>query len=234
MDLKEIIAPTTKELFINEIETRILSGELQAGDRLPTEREMEMKMKVSRTSINSGLAELERNGFVKIVPRKGVFVNDYMKDGNINTIVSLVNFHGGRLDSKIFKSLLEFRMNFDTEIAFLAAKNRKDEHIDDLKRITEKIKSSTNIKELAQLEFEFNRKINIATDNLIYLLFWNSFEKLMVLFNEIIYQDNFETAFIYHDELISAIKAKKPEEASNLMRKIRTIHQKAIEEKYYT
>ena len=55
VELKEIVAPTMKELFIKEIENKIISGEWPIGMKLPSEREMEIKMKVSRTIINTGL-----------------------------------------------------------------------------------------------------------------------------------------------------------------------------------
>ena len=40
MAFREIVAPTVKELFIQQLEGMILSGELRPGDRLPTEREL--------------------------------------------------------------------------------------------------------------------------------------------------------------------------------------------------
>ncbi|MDL2233473.1 GntR family transcriptional regulator [Ruminococcaceae bacterium OttesenSCG-928-L11] len=43
MPFKEIQAPSLKALFIREVEGVILSGELQIGDKLPTERELAEK-----------------------------------------------------------------------------------------------------------------------------------------------------------------------------------------------
>ena len=49
MAFREIVAPTVKELFVQQLEGMILSGELRPGDRLPTERELADEMKIRST-----------------------------------------------------------------------------------------------------------------------------------------------------------------------------------------
>ena len=72
MAFHEIVAPTVKALFIQQIEGMILSGELRPGDRLPTERELADEMKISKTVVHEGLRELHRLGFSRcIIPRQG-------------------------------------------------------------------------------------------------------------------------------------------------------------------
>ena len=55
MAFREIVAPTVKELFVQQLEGMILSGELRPGDRLPTERELADEMKISKTVVHEGL-----------------------------------------------------------------------------------------------------------------------------------------------------------------------------------
>ena len=57
------------ELFVQQIENMILSGELAIGEQLPPARELSVKMGVSRTVISAGLVELEKLGFVEIRTR---------------------------------------------------------------------------------------------------------------------------------------------------------------------
>lgn len=77
MVFREIVAPTVKELFVQQLECMILSGELRPGDRLPTERELADEMKISKTVVHEGLQELHRLGFLDIASRRGVTVADY-------------------------------------------------------------------------------------------------------------------------------------------------------------
>ena len=66
--------PTIKEVFINKMESMILSGELPVGEKLPSERAMAEEMNISKTAVHDGLKDLERFGFVKSVPKQGTFV----------------------------------------------------------------------------------------------------------------------------------------------------------------
>ena len=79
MVFREIVAPTVKELFVQQLEGMILSGELRPGDRLPTERELADEMKISKTVVHEGLRELHRLGFLDIASRRGVTVADYAR-----------------------------------------------------------------------------------------------------------------------------------------------------------
>lgn len=68
-----------KANFINAMQAKILSGELKPGDRLPPERELAQQMGISRGSVNQGILDMERMGFLRIVPRKGTFVAEYVR-----------------------------------------------------------------------------------------------------------------------------------------------------------
>ena len=72
MTFKRIDAPSIKELFLSQLEEMILSGELEPGDRLPTERELADAMGISKTIVHEGIRELARTGFLDVASRKGV------------------------------------------------------------------------------------------------------------------------------------------------------------------
>lgn len=217
MSLRKIVPPTMKELFIKEIEGKILSGEWKIGDRLPTEREMAKKTNVSRTVINSGLYELAQNGFVEIIPRKGVFVGDYIRNGQLNTLLSIINFNGGKFDKKTFDSLTSYRIHFDCECAYLAAQNRTDDDLKLMRSIYKKALETTDNTEIFQLKFEFLHAIYCATGNNIYPLVCNSFKKLCITFNEIIYRIFGCEPITYMSKLIDAIEKKEVDEARRIM-----------------
>lgn len=83
MNFEQLYAPSLKELFVQKLQSMILSGELSMGERLPSERELCQQMGVSRAVVNSGITELARQGFLEVRPRQGAFVADYRRDGNI-------------------------------------------------------------------------------------------------------------------------------------------------------
>ena len=103
MEFKGIISPTLKELFIEEIETQILSGTLAIGEKLPPEREIAQKMQISRSVVNDGIVEMAKKGFLTIIPRQGTYVADFKKYATADILVSILissinytqNFLGG-------------------------------------------------------------------------------------------------------------------------------------------
>lgn len=218
MELKEIVAPTMKELFKNELIRQILSGECKIDDRLPTEREMERKMKVSRTVINSALSELSKLGFVKIVPRHGVFVNDYIRNGNVETLIAIMKFNGGKLDRKTFDSFTDYRLHNECECAFLAACNRSNEDLVILRNLYEAILASEDVLEVSQLKLDFHHAIYCATGNRIYPLVFNSFNKFAFTFNEVLFRNlGCHSAGRDLPELLDAIENKDAEKARSVM-----------------
>lgn len=221
MELKEIVAPTMKELFKNELIRQILSGECQIGDKLPTEREMEEKMKVSRTVINSALSDLSRIGFVKIIPRKGVFVEDYIRHGNIDTLISLMTFNGGKIDRRTFDAFTSYRLHNECECAYLAAINRSDKDLKILHDLYNKICHSNDVSEVSQLKLDFHHTIYCATGNSIYPLMFNSFNKFAFTFNEVLFRNlGCESASRDLLLLIDAIAEQRANDAKNIMKRL--------------
>ena len=56
------------------LRTRILSGELMPGEKLPIEIDFARELKVSRGTLRSALLRLEKESLIKRIPRKGTFV----------------------------------------------------------------------------------------------------------------------------------------------------------------
>lgn len=183
---KEIVAPSMKELFVQSIEHLILSEELPIGTKLPTERELAIKMKVSRSIVNLGLNELERKGFIEIIPRQGTYVADYIRKGKLDTLMSIVNYNGGQLNHHLFNSIMEFRIINEGEVAYLAAKNRTDSDLENMEILYEKILDATasktaSSKAISQVIFDFHHAIFCATGNTIFPLVFNAFENIYLV-----------------------------------------------------
>ena len=104
MLFKKLSAPSLKELFVAELEGMILSGKLEIGAKLPPERELAESMQVSRAVVNSGLDEMEKKGFLVVKPRIGTFVADYRKYGTADTLVSIMQYNGGRVNFGLYRS----------------------------------------------------------------------------------------------------------------------------------
>ena len=113
MEFEKLVSPSLKDLFITHIEAMILSGELPVGQQLPPERQLAQSMGVSRAVVNSGVAELERRGFLEVRPRVGIFVTDYRRAGTLDTLKSIMTYNRGRLRNEEIRSILEIRDALD-------------------------------------------------------------------------------------------------------------------------
>jgi len=214
---KEISVPSTKGMFISEIENTILSGELKAGDRLPTEREIAEQMNVPRSVVNAGLSDLERKGFVQVVPRRGTMVTDYMRFGNLETLTAIRDFNGGYFDRRTFESIMDFRMLCEPHCAYLAALNRREENLREMEELCERRAAAPNIREAVHIRYCFEKAMYYATNNSIYPLIYNSFEAVSQSFAETAFKAMGESQTgIGMSELLEAIRAQDAERAREI------------------
>lgn len=179
MEFKKLNAPTLKELFISEMEGMILSGKLEVGEKLPPERELAKSMQVSRAVVNSGIAELEKKGFLVVRPRVGTFVEDYRKNGTVETLVSIMHYNGGMLREKEIRSVLEVRIIFMNAAATLAIDNASDEEICSLEPYVDALRTCTDPEEASSLIFKFSHEISYISGNCLLPLFFISFKDLV-------------------------------------------------------
>ena len=66
-------------LVVNHVREMILSGVYQAGHHL-LETEIAMELGISRAPVREGIKELQKDGIITILPRKGAFVTSFSRD----------------------------------------------------------------------------------------------------------------------------------------------------------
>lgn len=189
MNFDEIVAPTMKELFVRKLEDMILSGTLPIGVRLPSERELAEKMKVSKTVVHSGIVELQRRGFLMVLPRKGIVVADYVENGNLETLTSIMKYNGGKLDRKNSASILETRLNLEVPAIRRAARCCGPEELRRLTAIVESAEAAAladppDMRGLAAEHYNFHHAVCVISGNTITPLIFNAFKSVTIPFWE--------------------------------------------------
>ena len=179
MEFQKITAPSLKTLFVEQLEHMILSGKLQIGEKLPSERQLAEAMQVSRGVVNSGLNELEEKGFLEVHPRSGTYVADYRKKGTINTLISIINYHDGKITDDVIRSILEIRIALDSLATRLCIEQLTDENIESLRLQVERIGASTSDYEAADAAFAFQHEFALLSGNTLIPLIFQSFRPIV-------------------------------------------------------
>ena len=182
MEFEKLISPSLKELFISNIEAKILSGELPVGQQLPPERQLAQSMGVSRAVVNSGIVELENRGFLDVRPRVGTFVADYRRAGTMETLKSIMTYNRGRLRNEEIRSILEVRDALDKlAVADIIPHVTKLDNTLLLEKV-EAIRQARDNRQAAEAAFAFQHELAMLSGNtLLPLIFRSFYSSVLVL-----------------------------------------------------
>ncbi|MDD5170205.1 MAG: GntR family transcriptional regulator, partial [Syntrophales bacterium] len=117
----EVHAVRLYEIIVERIKRMILEGELKAGDRLPSERELADMFQVSRVPVREALKILEFMEILQHVRGDGI----YLKSVGVNDLLSKMDFMV-ETSSDIISDLFEARGALEVKAVELAAIRRTD------------------------------------------------------------------------------------------------------------
>lgn len=181
MQFQKISAPSLKELFVEQLEGKILSGELPIGAKLPSERELAASMQVSRAVVNAGIAEMQQKGFLVIEPRVGTFVEDYRRNGSLDTLVSIMKYNGGSLANTEVRSILQLRIVLVSLASVLVVEYISDDAFAGMDQIMEDIRNSNTNDALAENVFRLYHELAFISGNSLLPLIFTSFKDLVCM-----------------------------------------------------
>jgi len=210
-----------KDVFVLRFEELILSGKIQIGQKLPSERELALQLSVSRPVVHEGLVELASRGLISLKPRSGSTVNDYRREGSLTLLASLIQYRKGRLESELLESLLQLRRLLEPSFAELAAQNRSAEQVHEFSALLEKEESADprNTLKITDLDFDFHLLIAVASGNTVYPLLMNSFRPVYTNLSGQFFRDREVTVAVhaYHRALAQAIEGGDGGKAKSVM-----------------
>jgi DNA-binding FadR family transcriptional regulator len=181
MEFSKITAPSLKDLFVKQVEEKILSGELPVGSKIPPERELAEQMKVSRAVVNGGISELRRKGFLEVRPRQGTYVADFSRNGNLQTLIALLEYRGDKLDKAGIRAILEIRTALEQLAVNLIIDTASMEAIDHLETMAEELKSTDSIQKAALIAFQYHHELAYLAGNTVLTLIYSSFKEICIV-----------------------------------------------------
>lgn len=175
MGFTKISTVSLTDLFVQQIENLILSGELAVGQRLPSARDLSIQMGVSRPVISAGLIQLEKLGFVEIRPRQGAYVCDYRRKGTVETLVAIMRYNGGAMRRNEVTSLLQVRHALETLCMELVIRCTSDEELAGIGALLDQIAAGRTPEETAEAVFAFHHELAVLSGNMLLPLLYHSF-----------------------------------------------------------
>ncbi len=176
MEFDRLYAPSLKELFIQQLQDRILSGDLPQGTRLPPEREICAQMHVSRAVVNAGISELSRQGFLEVNPRQGTYVADYRRNGNMDTLIAIMHYNGGVLGKEEIRSILEVRWGLEQMAVSRAIDHASNDELEALSIYVNELGNDLSPTQAAENAFRFHHEMTLTGGNTILPLIYSSFK----------------------------------------------------------
>ncbi|MDP9417187.1 MAG: FadR family transcriptional regulator [Actinomycetota bacterium] len=207
------------EVIVDQIRLLIRQGQLSAGDRLPSERELCERFGVSRVTVREALRVLEANGLVEIRvgARGGAFVTAPSSRLVGEGIADLIN-----LATLTASEVTEARMVFELGIVPIVCERATDDDVAALHEICDRSSAALNGDDYPlELSAEWHARYARATHNRAVAMLIESLHGPLIMSLE----QAREAAPLYgrrgvdeHRALADAIAARDIRRATELMR----------------
>ena len=148
---------------VQRIVEMIRLGPYTPGDRLPSERALAERLKVSRTSIRDALRRLQTMGLLESRPGLGTFVKEPTSAVIQASLVPHILGNPAKL-----RKLFEVREIIEVEAATRAAERATDSQVESIQHWAEAVETSIASNDMigrTLADVEFHRQIVIATGN---------------------------------------------------------------------
>lgn len=180
----------------------ILDGIYAVGSTLPPERELAKEFAVGRPTIREALQRLERGGWIEGRTGMPAVVNDYWRDGNITTLVNIIENHQTITDEFILY-LLELRSSLTPAYIRDAVTFNQPKVVAILANLEQ---LEDRAESYATFDWALQKRCAALAVNPIYLLILNSFDSIYLDMAKIYFsvKDHRKLSFNYYHELLKA------------------------------
>lgn len=123
MALQPVNRRSVPEDVFEQILADVLSGEMQPGESLPSERRLAEVLGVSRPAVREALKRVAAAGLVEVRQGDATTVRDFRRHAGLDLLPQLL-LRNGQLDVSVARSILEARLHNGPKVAELAAERR--------------------------------------------------------------------------------------------------------------
>jgi GntR family transcriptional regulator, sialic acid-inducible nan operon repressor len=217
----EPLALDRRKLFeqvAEHIQRQILSGTLKPGERLPPERDLQMRFGVGRPAIREALISLRNQGLVEIMngqpARVAMPTAEGVMAGMMPAVFQMLSTEQGQ------RHFQDLRLFFETSLARRAAKTATDSDLGHMKKALDDNRAAIGNRErFIETDVNFHYVLAEITRNPVFTALhdgmssWLKQQRIITLDQP--HQEH--TAFAAHEKIYTAIASRNPEAAEAAM-----------------
>ncbi len=203
--------------IVEQIQRRILAGDLKEGDQLPSERELAEQFHVSRTAVREAIKALSEKGLLQIRHGRGTFVTNGTLQAMRESLDMLMRI--GQVDGSV--ELVELREIIEPEIAALAAVRASQENLAAMKDAVGIMdRSLADAAAYIEADLDFHLALAEATQNTMILKLIDSIVDLLREQRTRIFrvEGGPQRGQIYHKRILEAVARHDTAAAREAMR----------------
>ena len=166
--------PVSEAVF-DQLRAAILAGGYAPGDPLPAERLLAEAFAVNRHAVREALKRLQQAGLVEVRHGGATRVRDWRVDGGLDLLAHVPFAGEDGAGPELLRSVVEARRWIGIDVARLAAERASAQHVAALeRRVQDGADPHAPLAELSARYEDLWRALVAASDNLAYLLAYNS------------------------------------------------------------
>lgn len=173
MALQPVNRRSVPDDVFEQILSDVLSGELQPGESLPSERRLAEVLGVSRPAIREALNRVAAAGLVEVRQGDATTVRDFRRHAGLDLLPRLM-LRAGRVDLSVVRSILEARLHNGPKVAELAAQRRPAGLADRLAETIDKLQADADPIGQQRYAMAFWDHVVDGADSIVFRLMFNT------------------------------------------------------------
>lgn len=218
---------TVAETIVEQVKELIIEGQLTAGQKLPSERELAEELRVGRSSVREATSALVAMGVAQVRQGEGVYIRPDFPDSVIHNIEWSAYFLRGQIND-----LVETRLVIELATVRLAAERASAQTRNELRWLARDVNVNRDIESFIEGDLRFHLALAEASQNVVMHSVIRGIQQLMrrSMLQVLQSRDMRELAVSQHHRIADAIvlgDVNKAEEAmeAHLMKDLRYLNE---------
>ena len=160
--------------IVDDVLEKISRGELQKGDKLPTELCLATKFEVSRTCVREAIKSLEAMGIVQSIQGSGSYITNTPEQSINRPLCALFALSNGTLEN-----VLDLRIVLESDVCRDIIRTATDDEIERLCALADYDYNEPPIKQQAVLDSRFHNALMRMSHNALIKYIYTTLASLM-------------------------------------------------------